>query len=1138
MLFFQSMAQSPSIHQEQSEYYSSLGLSDDDYLLLNHPRTMPASSRAACDLNKVVYGWHPYWCNGLEANYDWSLLSHFCYFSYEVDAATGNAVSTHSFSTASSVTAALSAGVKVNLCVTLFSSHTTFLSNATSRQTLITNLINLISARGAHGVNIDFEGLPLSQKTNFTNFMNDLANQMHAAIPGSEVSTVLYAVDWNDVIDVAAMPNVDMFIIMGYDYYWTGSTTAGPNDPLFQFGTSYNYTLSRSVTNYLDKGVPPSKLILGLPYYGREWPVSSSGIPASATGSGVSRIFNFVRDNTSGNYSAANRNFDANSYSAYYEFNSGGTRQCFITEEYEMNKRMDFINKRGIGGMGIWALGYDDGYTTFWDLISSNFTTCTETACVDTLFDIGGGPNKNYYDNEDYTYTIAPPGASSVTLNFSSFSLENNFDYLYIYNGSSTASPQFPGSPFTGTVSPGTLVSSSGAITLRFTSDGSTTSTGFTATYSCSADVTPPTTSVSGSGSWKTNDFTVNFTDADNAGGTGVNEKYYQVMDYNGSEWRANASHGFFNDNFTTALHPEWNNVSGVWGITVSRLEQSDNSNGNTNLYANLTQDGSHQYLYHWQMNQTGTGTNRRAGLHFFCDNPTLTNRGNSYFVYYRVDSDKCQIYEVISDVFYLMADVPVVINPSVWYDCKVTYDPLAGEIKAYLNNDLVAEWTDSSPLTSGNSISLRTGNTSTLYDDVKVYKSRSSSALVTIGSSTDEVRYQNAGLLQNSCRINSIINDNAFNWSNVSNANINIDWTSPSTVLTVNDTIGFDSDAQANNTTLASSYSLSSDPHSEIDEYWYAIGSSPGDSSIVNWTNNSINTFFIRTGLSLVYGQTYYISVRSKNGAGLWSSISSSDGITIVAPVSPPTADFIMSTTELCVSDSVQITNTTTGASTYIWSGSGIVFNDPNAYEPFVSFSASGLFAIELIANGPGGADTLVQNINVIVHPLTNASFTVSDDTLVLPSGFLACTNTSSNAVNYNWSFGDGNTSTDSDPWNNYTSAGIYELSLIAGNGFCPTDTALQTIVVTAMSGVDEASLLTFQLYPNPVTDYLTVSANELLVKLELINDFGQIVYQSDRLNTSIYTMHLSDLSNGHYILRATTLNSVRTSELLKGKL
>jgi PKD repeat protein len=408
----------------------------------------------------------------------------------------------------------------------------------------------------------------------------------------------------------------------------------------------------------------------------------------------------------------------------------------------------------------------------------------------------------------------------------------------------------------------------------------------------------------------------------------------------------------------------------------------------------------------------------------------------------------------------------------------------------------------------------------------------------VTIGSSTDEVRYQNAGLLQNSCRINSIINDNAFNWSNVSNANINIDWTSPSTVLTVNDTIGFDSDAQANNTTLASSYSLSSDPHSEIDEYWYAIGSSPGDSSIVNWTNNSINTFFIRTGLSLVYGQTYYISVRSKNGAGLWSSISSSDGITIVAPVSPPTADFIMSTTELCVSDSVQITNTTTGASTYIWSGSGIVFNDPNAYEPFVSFSASGLFAIELIANGPGGADTLVQNINVIVHPLTNASFTVSDDTLVLPSGFLACTNTSSNAVNYNWSFGDGNTSTDSDPWNNYTSAGIYELSLIAGNGFCPTDTALQTIVVTAMSGVDEASLLTFQLYPNPVTDYLTVSANELLVKLELINDFGQIVYQSDRLNTSIYTMHLSDLSNGHYILRATTLNSVRTSELLKGKL
>lgn len=1125
---------SQTIHQEQSDYYKSLGISAEDYYLTNTPRPKSATeTRGACTLNKIVYGWHPYWSNGLQVNYDWNLLSHFCYFSYEVDAATGNAVSTHSFSTTASVTDALNNGVRVDLCVTLFSNHATFLTNATARQNLITNLINLISARGAHGVNIDFEGIPASQKTNFTNFMNDLSNQMHAAIPGSHVSSVLYAVDWNDVFDVAAMTSVDFFVIMGYDYYWTGSTTAGPNDPLFHFGSSYNYTLSKSITYYLNKGLPESKLVVGLPYYGREWPVASIGIPSTTTGSGVARFYNDVRDNISGNYSAANRNFDANSYSAYYEFNSGGTRQCFITEEYELEKRMDLINKRGIAGMGIWALGYDDGYNDFWNLIQENFTDCKTTLCYDTIYDIGGGPNKNYYDNEDYTYTISPAGASQITFNFYSFNLENNYDYLYIYDGPTTASPQIAGSPFTGTIGPGTFTSSTGAVTLRFTSDVSTTAPGFFATYQCLADVTPPTTLVSEGGTWKTTDFNVSFTDTDNAGGSGVNEKYYQALDFNGTEWRANNSFGFFNDNFTTAIHPEWTNVAGTWAISTARLNQSDNANANTNLHAPLTQNSSEKYLYHWQMNMNGTGTNRRAGIHFFCDNPSLSNRGNSYFVYFRVDSDKCQIYKVVSDVFTLMTDDDVVVNASTWYDCKVSYDPATGSIKAYLNGTLVSEWTDPSPLTSGNSISLRTGGTSTLYDDVKVYKMRGSSELVTIGSLGDEIRYQNFGLSQNTCRIVSIINDNARNWSTSSSANINIDWTAPIAVATVIDSLGTDIDSQTDNTTLRGEYSVSSDAHSGVDEYWYSIGTSPLDSSVVNWTNNSTNTNFMESGLSLTYGQTYYINVRVKNGAGLISTVSSSDGVTIIAPAVPPVCGFALPYNEICVTDSIQINNTTVGATSYSWSGAGVGFSSTSVQYPYLSFASSGTYAVQLIANGPGGDDTLMQNLNVIVHALTNAGFTASDDTLYLPAGFLACSNTSTDAVNYSWSFGDGNVSTDSDPWNNYTVAGNYEVSLIAGNGFCPNDTAVANVVVLNGSGVQsgnqsESGVVVF---PNPADHWISIESKNDLVQLQVIDASGKLVLEKGLANFRFHSLDVSNLAKGMYHLRVITNGNPATN-------
>lgn len=1125
-LVFSSVAQ--SIHQEQSSYYASLGWSDSTLESQNTPRIVPPKSRAACTLNKMVYGWHPYWSNGLQVNYDWSLLSHFCYFSYEVDAATGNALSTHSFSTTSSVTDALANGVRVDLCVTLFSSHTTFLSSATSRQNLINNLISLISSRGAHGVNIDFEGIPSSQKTNFTNFMNDLASQMHSAIPGSQVSSVLYAVDWNDVLDVAAMTEVDFFVIMGYDYYWTGSSTAGPNDPLYQFGSSYNYTLSRSVTYYLDKGLAPSKLVLGLPYYGREWSVASTGIPATTLGSGVSRTYNYVRDNASGNYTTGNRHFDNQSFSAYYEFPSAGTKQCFISEEFELSKRMDFIVKRGLAGMGIWALGYDDGYSELWDAIGQNMTNCRTDLCYDTLYDMGGGPHKNYYDNEDYTYTLAPPGASQITLDFTTFNLENGYDFLYVYDGNSLASPPFPGSPFTGASLPPDLTSSGGSITLRFTSDGSTTSSGYTATYQCLADTIAPNTNISVSGSWQTTPFTANFTDTDNAGGSGPNQKFYQALDYNGTEWRANPDKGFFNDQFNTSLHADWTTGLGTWSVTSSQLQQASNAESNTNLYTLLTQTSSNAYLYHWKMNMTGTGSNRRAGMHFFCDNPSLPNRGNSYFVYFRVDSDKCQIYEVISDTYYLMADVDVTVNPSTWYDCKIYYNPQSGLIQAYLNDQLAAEWTDGSPLTTGNSISLRTGNTSTLYDDVKVYLQRSNAETIDIGSLSNTIRFQNYGLLQPSCQLVSLINDSLFNWSNPVSENINIDWTPPADLLYVNDSIGIDIDAQTDSTKLTGQYSTSSDIHSSIDEYWYSIGISPGDSSVVAWTNNSINTFFVASGLSLSYGQTYFINVKCKNGAGLWSNSISSDGITIIEPTTPPVCNFNLPVTEICSSEFIGLANSTIGANTYDWNCAGAVFDHDSIQFPTINFPVSGVYSIELIASGPGGSDTLTMLYSVTVYQNPIAQYTINEDTLEIPTAFLACTNTSSNATSYQWNFGDGNSSTATDPWNNYTGSGIFTLSLIASNGYCPQDTMATTIVVQDAIGITEQQKNNKVLiYPNPTTEILMIEVDALPAALSIVNSVGQIVIQ---LNIPPHQKTILNTSNWPYGLYKAILQRENT--------
>lgn len=872
-----------SIHQEQSHYFREVGITPSDYELINEPSEMPILKNRNCTLNKYVFGWHPYWSNGLQVNYNWNLLSDMSYFSYEVNPLSGNATTTHGFATAQAVTDALADGVRVNLCVTLFSDHATFFGNAAAKQTLINNLIVLIQNRGAHGVNIDFESMASTLSADYTIFMIDLSTQMKAAIPDCQISVALHAVDWSNFYDIPALePHIDLFCIMGYDYYWAGSSNAGPNDPLYHFNynAGYNRTLSRSTTYYESRGVPKDKLLLGLPYYGREWPVSSFTLPAVTTGNGQAAFYRTVKNNASGYYDAVNRNIEPISRSVYYNFMDGTTmKQHFIAEEEELGERMDFANKRGLAGIGIWALGYDDGYVELWNEIETHFTDCTADLCSGDIWDIGGGPFTPYYSQEDYSYTISPTGATSISVNFSAFEVENNFDFLYIYDGPSVASPQIAGSPFTGTNSPGAFVSSSGALTFSFTSDNATVAPGFKATYTCEVDNIPPTTLIDVSNDWKTEDFLVDFIDTDNPGGSGIDRRFYHVGHFDGSEWRANSTRGFLNDHFDNqVIHPNWQSFSGMWGISQDALSQTDEASTNTNIYAPLTQSLSNIYLYHYQSKIGGSGGNRRAGFHFFCDDVEASNRGNSYFVWLRADDNAIQFYKVVNDNFGTpVINQPYTINADQWYDVKVSYDRILGDVVIYINDAVVATWKDNAPLVSGDFVSFRSGNAVFEVDDFKVYRTRFPSVTVTVGDLPNaDIQYQNEPISQHGGRILSVVRDGALNLSAISSELINVDWT-PAMIDYLNDGSGNDLDTiyAAVSGQVDANWSAD-DVNSGLTEYEFAIGTTPFTDNIHEWTTNGLSETVNAVSQNLAVDVWYYFSLRAINGAGLIDSISS----------------------------------------------------------------------------------------------------------------------------------------------------------------------------------------------------------------------------------------------------------------------
>ncbi|MCB9015897.1 MAG: T9SS type A sorting domain-containing protein [Lentimicrobiaceae bacterium] len=485
-------AQQTSVHAEQSAYYRSLGpKTEAQYDSINLFSGRLKAEKNKAQLKKRVFGYHPYWMGSSWQNYRWDLLSDLCYFSYDTDPATGNATSTNGFETAEVIDTALAHGVNVHLCVTLFSGHSTFFGNPQAQQTLIGNLISLIIQRGIQGINLDFEAVPASQQQGITDFILQLSAAMHTNVPGAELSIAAPAVNWSNTFNLPAIaPALDLVMIMAYDYYWGGSDIAGPVSGYWPLTSSFNYAVNHSLSYYQSQGIPNEKILLGLPYYGREWPVTSNTLPSSTTGSGTAVTYRNVRSNSSGYYTPNNLYWDYRSYNPYYSYFNNNWHQCFFDDTRSLGAKYDMVNRRNTGGIGIWALGYDNGYADLWNLIADKFTEAQSAPCLDTLYD-SGGPWWNYGDSESYTETIQTAWPGPLSLHFEQLNLETGFDSLWIYDGLNTTDALI--AALSGNETPPSLTTTGNAFTIRFESDGATARAGYALVWSCpTASVAEP----------------------------------------------------------------------------------------------------------------------------------------------------------------------------------------------------------------------------------------------------------------------------------------------------------------------------------------------------------------------------------------------------------------------------------------------------------------------------------------------------------------------------------------------------------------------------------------------------------------------------------------------------------------------
>ncbi|HEY4190707.1 MAG TPA: glycosyl hydrolase family 18 protein [Candidatus Limnocylindrales bacterium] len=154
---------------------------------------------------------------------------------------------------------------------------------------VIASLVQFVGEVGADGVNVDVEALDSLLVPAYAGFLTRLRVALVAAHPGDQVSVATQANMLGAAMAVGAIEaNADRIFLMAYDYR-TGGSAPGATSPIAR-RDGVDQDIPWSLDLYAALGVPPQKLLLGLPLYGVTWPVVGPDIGAPSTGRGAAWI--------------------------------------------------------------------------------------------------------------------------------------------------------------------------------------------------------------------------------------------------------------------------------------------------------------------------------------------------------------------------------------------------------------------------------------------------------------------------------------------------------------------------------------------------------------------------------------------------------------------------------------------------------------------------------------------------------------------------------------------------------------------------------------------------------------------------------------------------------------------------------
>lgn len=215
------------------------------------------------------------------------------------------------------------------------------LNSYTKRQNLIQSIVEKCALYDIDGINVDFENMYEEDKEEFSRFIIELMPRMQemGIVVSVDVTAPDGAPNWSMCYDRNVIGDVaDYLVFMAYDQYGSSDTKAGTTA-----GFNWIETSLKKIIEYDE--VDTEKIILGIPFYTREWTVAQDGTAKSKV---VSMINIKIPTNVE-------KQWDDTLKQYYMEYKSGkNTIKMWIEDGTSIKEKVSLVTKYNLGGTSCW----------------------------------------------------------------------------------------------------------------------------------------------------------------------------------------------------------------------------------------------------------------------------------------------------------------------------------------------------------------------------------------------------------------------------------------------------------------------------------------------------------------------------------------------------------------------------------------------------------------------------------------------------------------------------------------------------------------------------------------------------------------------------------------------------------------